>query len=551
MPEAHARVLIVGGGLAGLSAAVETAAALGPRGQVTIVERNGHLGGKMNLLRDRGFSFDMGPTILTLPQVLCGLITRAGRRVEDYIDLVRLDPQWRCFYEDGTRLDLRQGLDAMAAALDAQFPGAGSGAGYRDFIAWSRRMLGLSQRVFFYKDLGSAADMMRLSPLGDPSLLRDVMAMRMHRTLASTAHAMIAQPHLRQLVEHFLQYVGSSPFLAPAILGLIASAQVDHGCWYAFSPDGSEGGTRNVARALERLARQLGVRVVTGRAVTGLAARGPRGGVSAAVLDDGSELPCDAVISNCDVQRTLSGLLATPSAQRRRKRIAARYTPACSGVVLYLGLSRRYEHLAHHNFLFSRDSAAEFDDIYRAGVPARDPTIYLAAPSRTDPTQAPPGCEALYALIHTPYLRPGQRWDGPGGLLERYRPVILDKLKSCGAAAMPDIERHIVVEHHLHPGMIDAMYNAEGGAIYGLASHGRLRGGFKPRNRSLVAPNLYLAGGSVNPGPGVPMVLMSGVTAARALLQDRGIQLPPIVDQPVPGRSVEQVFSGGGVAQAV
>jgi phytoene dehydrogenase-like protein len=207
-------------------------------------------------------------------------------------------------------------------------------------------------------------------------------------------------------------------------------------------------------------------------------------------------------------------------------------------VVLYLGLDRQYEQFAHHNFLFSKDSHQEFDDIYVKGVPARDPTLYLAVPSRTDPTQAPKGCESLYILVHTAYKRDGQQWEGPGGLLEKYRPVIIEKLERC--AKIQGIERHIVSEHSLTPASIERMYNAEGGAIYGLASHGLLRGGFKPRNRSKVAQRLYFAGGSANPGPGVPMVLMSGVTAARCVAEDLGVKLAPISF----GKGVEDVTTG-------
>jgi phytoene desaturase len=287
------------------------------------------------------------------------------------------------------------------------------------------------------------------------------------------------------------------------------------------------GGTRNVARSLERLFREAG-----GTAITGVGVRRiiHDGKVATGVeLDDGRIINADIVVSNCDVQRTMRDLVASEPAKLRHASIAADYTPACSGVVLYLGLDRQYEHLAHHDFLFSRNSHEEFNDIYTLGIPARDPTLYLAVPSRTDPAQAPAGCEALYVLIHTPYLRPGQRWEGPGGLMEQYRPVVIDKLKRCG---MRDIESHIVFEKHLHPGLIDRMYNAEGGAIYGLASHGKLIGGFKPRNRSMVLKNLYLAGGSVNPGPGVPMVLMSGVTAARSVREDLGINQPQIELKP-------------------
>ncbi len=533
MPERQVRVIVVGGGLAGLAAAVE----LRTRGaHVTLIERNAHLGGKMNVLSEQGFTFDMGPTIITLPQVLRGIIERAGRPVADYIDLRPCVPQWRCHYEDGARIDLQADVDAFAAALDAQFPKDKPGEGYRAFIAFSRRMFRLSEKVFFYKDVESPLDMMRASPLGDPSLLGDVLGMRMHSTVGATAHGMIREPHVRQMVEHFMQYVGSSPFLAPAILSLIAAAQVDHGCWYPM------GGTRMVAGALERLARELGVEVLLGTGVRRIAQAAnpatpaaPKGSASACEveLDDGRRLRADAVVSNCDVQRTNRDLLATPAGRAQQRRIASRYTPACSGVVLYLGLDRQYDHLAHHNFLFSGDSHQEFDDIYSQGIPARDPTLYLAAPSRSDPAQAPPGGEALYVLIHTPYRRDGQRWEGPGGLLEQYKPVVMAKLRRFG---MGDIDKHIVVDRFLTPDGIERLYNAEGGAIYGLASHGRLLGGFKPRNRARAMKGLYLAGGSANPGPGVPMVLMSGVTAAWALCDDFGLpaSTPTPIAAPAP-----------------
>ena len=523
MPSNNApHIAVIGGGLAGLSASVELA---GQGLRVTLIEANRHLGGKMNVLTDRGYSFDMGPTIITMPQVFRGIVRRAGRRPEDYCELIDLDPQWRCFFEDGTVIDLRQDPDAMAAAMDAQFPREKPGAGYRSFIDFSRRMYGLSEKVFFFEDLESPLDMMKKPPK-EPGVLRDALGMRMHSTMAATAHRAIPEPHVRQVVEHFLQYVGSSPFLAPAILSLIAAAQTDHGCWYP------QGGTRKIAQSLEAVARELGVEIITGTRVERILDSGGRAhGVQ---LEGGRTIKVDAVVSNCDVQRTNRKLLATPAGHKEADRIARKYEPACSGVVLYLGLDRQYDHLAHHNFMFSRDSTSEFGDIYAKGIPARDPTLYIAAPSRTDPSQAPEGGEALYILVHTAYKRPGQTWDGPGGLLEQYRPVIIDKLKRMG---MDDIEDHLVVEHSLTPDGIDRMYNAEGGAIYGLASHGRLGGGFKPRNRSRALEGLYLAGGSANPGPGVPMVLMSGVTAAHALFEDFGMDVPrPEIGQGFEGR---------------
>src|SRR5206468_8285978 len=170
---------------------------------------------------------------------------------------------------------------------------------------------------------------------------------------------------------------------------------------------------------------------------------------------------------------------------------------------LYLGLSKRYEHLAHHDFVFSDSAEEEFDHIYRRGEPAPDPTCYLAAPSSTEPGVAPPGGEALYVLVHTPYLRPHHDWSK---MFPAYRRVILDKLIGCGG--MKDLESRIRFEAHLTPQDIHDRYRVLKGAIYGLASHGKWLGAFKPANRSRYLKGLYLAGGSAHPGPGMPMALM-------------------------------------------
>jgi diapolycopene oxygenase len=193
------------------------------------------------------------------------------------------------------------------------------------------------------------------------------------------------------------------------------------------------------------------------------------------------------------------------------------FEPACSGVVLYLGLRKRYDHLAHHCFVFSRDAEEEFEAIYRRGEPAPDPTAYLAATSFSDDTSAPPGGEALYVLVHTPYLRPHHDWSR---MFAAYRQRILDKLKR--TAGMEDIEERIVAERHLTPMDIHQRYKVLDGAIYGLASHGAFTGAFKPGNRSKVVKGLYLCGGAAHPGPGMPMVMMSGWIAADSLDRDRG-----------------------------
>ncbi len=495
---------IIGGGLAGLSSACVLAA----RGhKVTLFERNDWLGGKAAQLRGGGFRFDMGPTIVTIPSVLRRIFTEAGARLEDYLELVRLDPQWRCFFEDGSALDLAQNPEAMVQTLDAFAPGTNSGARYRDFIAYSERLDAISQRHFFYKPIGGLRDMFEWKASFDPKMLGDVMAMRMGRSVASTVRSFTPDPRVAQMIDHFTQYVGSSPYGSPAILCGIAHMQTDEGVWYPM------GGTRAVPEALTKLATELGVEFRTGVKIEKIVSHG--GEITGVRTDAGEEIALSAVVSNCDSVRTHRELIngaVGATFERRRK-----YEPACSGVVLYLGLNKRYEHLAHHDFVFSRDPHEEFEWIYKKGEPAPDPTCYLAATTCTELGTAPAGGEALYVLVHAPYLRPHHDWKK---MLPDYRRVILDKLKRTGK--MPDLESRIVFEQTLTPQDIHDRYHVLNGAIYGLASHGTFLGAFKPGNRSPDLRGLYLAGGAAHPGPGMPMVLMSGWIAADALDQDFG-----------------------------
>jgi phytoene desaturase len=309
------------------------------------------------------------------------------------------------------------------------------------------------------------------------------------------------------MLDHFTQYVGSAPDASPAVLCGIAHMQTREGVWYPV------GGTGAVPHALARLAAELDVDVRTGGGVRRILL--DETGAAAGVETEAGEcVPLAAVVSNADAVRTHRELLAGTTAARRFGR-RRRYEPACSGVVLYLGLDRAYEHLAHHNFVFSRDPKEEFDAIYRRGEPAPDPTCYVCAPSRTEPDVAPPGGEALYVLVHTPYLRPHHDWDK---MHPAYRETILTKLAK--TAGLTDLRRRIRFEGKLTPADIQERYRVLDGAIYGVASHGKMFGAFKPANRSPDVKGLYLAGGAAHPGPGMPMVLMSGWIAADVLDRD-------------------------------
>jgi diapolycopene oxygenase len=497
------RVVVIGGGLGGLAAACTLAA----RGYaVTLCDRNAWVGGKAAVLAEQGFRFDMGPTILTIPRVLKRIYAEAGRQLESALDLVPLDPQWRSFFTDGTTLDLVSDVAEMRAILDDFAPGSGSAEGYGRFMELAERLHRLSNDFFFWRSVGGMKDMFDPRRSLTLTLLKEVMGMRPGHSVAGTVRSFVPDSRAAQMLDHFTQYVGSAPDESPAVLCGIAHMQANDGVWYP------RGGTGAVPRALANLAIDLGVDIRTNTPVRRIIVE--QGRVRGVETAAGEVIRAGVVVSNSDSVRTHRELVDGQPRQRFLKRRS--YEPACSGVVLYLGLDRRYEQLIHHNFVFSEDPHEEFESIYRKGEPAPDPTCYVCAPAITEPGVAPPGGEALYVLVHTPYLRPHHDWSQ---MLPAYRNRIIDKLKQ--TAGMKDLEDHIVFERALTPQDINDRYHVLDGAIYGLASHGRFLGAFKPANRSPDIEGLYLAGGSAHPGPGMPMVLMSGWIAADCVDQDK------------------------------
>lgn len=493
------RVAVVGGGLGSLAAACTLAA----RGfKVTLFERNPWVGGKAAQLHAHGFRFDMGPTILIMPSVLRRVFAEAGVDMDERLDMVQLDPQWRCFYEDGSVLDLVKDTAAMERELEKLAPGASEG--WSDLMDLSERLHDISERYFLWRSVGGVRDTFSMGDSFKLSVLSDLAALRMGATVGGTVRRRLDDPRVAQMADHFTQYVGSAPDSSPAVLCGIAHMQTDEGIWYPM------GGTRAVPVALATLARELGVELRTGDGVARILTEGDR--AVGVMTDRGERHGCDFVVSGADAVRTHTELVAGDVGRRWAEK---EHEPACSGVVLYLGLDRRYDHLLHHDFVFSRDPEEEFDYIYRKGKPAPDPTAYLCAPAATEAAVAPEGGEALYVLVHTPHLRPGHDWSK---MLPAYREVILDKLERC--AGLDGIRDHIVYESALTPQDIHDRYHVLDGAIYGLASHGRFNGAFKPANRSRQVEGLYLAGGAAHPGPGMPMVLMSGWIAADALDED-------------------------------
>ncbi len=496
------RIAVVGGGLAGLAAAIRCAHA---GHEVTLFEKNDRAGGKMNVIEERGFLFDTGPTIMTMPQNLNRLFASVGRRREDYIPLVPLDPQWRAFFEDGKVINVWGNRGKMTEEI-RRFSSKDADS-YARFREYAQRMYGFAERFFFWRSVSNLNDLLAMNGLMGMESMKILWQIDPLATVSNAIDRHFQEPHVRQILEHFMQYVGSDPHRVPAFLTAIHHIQMEFGVWYPM------GGMNRIAAGLTRLANDLGVKIVLNAQISRIVTEGFR--VRGVELQ-GEMVPADAVLANSNFVRSHKELLPATATKRRIENNPKRYEPACSGIVIYFGVDRKYDSLWHHDFFFSKDPKREFEDIYRRKIPTQDPTLCVCAPSRTDASVAPPGCENVYVLVHTPYLQGKENWET---LYRPYRDLIVRKLERCG---LTDFRKHIVVEKWMTPVDLEQRYRVDRGAIYGIASHGRFRGGFKPSNRSKDFSNLYFCGGSVNPGPGVPMALMSGQIAADCVLEDIG-----------------------------
>ncbi|MFP4176176.1 MAG: phytoene desaturase family protein [Candidatus Brocadiia bacterium] len=477
------KVLVIGAGLGGISAAISLRAA---GYEVEVHEKNDHVGGKLNRLQTEGFAFDLGPSILTLPHYFKHLFQMHDKRMSDYVSCRQLAPHWRCFFEDRTRIDLYP--DPARTVEENAVLTEQDGDELREFIAYSAALFAATEEGYFAEGLDTLWEMIRFH--GPINALRKF---GLFHTMADGVGKRVDNEYLRHILNFFVKYVGSSPYDAPSVLNLLPHAQFEYGLWYV------DGGMFELGKALEKLARECGVKVNLGSEIARLPTR--RGSVTGADLTDGRRIEADIFVCNMEVIPACRSLLHEPEHKLHRLR---KFEPACSGLVLHLGTDRRYPQLSHHNFFFSRHPRHHFQQVFHDKVLPEDPTVYVVASSRTDPSQAPEGCENIKVLPHIPYIqdRPFIDDDYP-----QLRSRVLTKLERMG---LTDLRNHIIVEDMWTPEDIRDHYYSNKGAIYGVVSDRKLNHGFKAPKRSADYDNLYFVGGSVNPGGGMPMAALSG-----------------------------------------
>lgn len=518
MSQLARNIVVVGAGIGGLSAAIRLAS---QGHHVQVFERQPQVGGKLNRVQMDGFSFDTGPSLITMPYVLHDLFHAAGRRLEDYLELEPLEITCRYFYRDGVVLNAWRDHECLAAEFARLHPQDGE-AFYR-FLAEACMIFGAAADPFLYHSLGGPLNILGTfvryvlqghagGTAGDEDIstrLRAVMAALSPKTLDQRVREIFKDEHLRQLFDRYATYNGSSPYQVGSVYTIIPYVELADGGWYPC------GGIYTLAEALERVARELGVNIETSCAVQRILVQD--GQARGVVLGDGRVVRSDIVVANSDVVTTYRELLSPVVVTERKVRNLQRLEPSCSGFVLLLGTDKTYPELSHHNIFFSDDYRAEFADLFERKVPISDPTIYICATTRTDPTQAPPNCENLFVLVNAPYLTEKSNWKEEA---PRYRERILDVLAQYRQVGLADIREHIVCEQIITPEDFYWRYGSNAGSIYGLSSNQRMAPFTRPGNRAQGIKNLYFAGGSTHPGGGVPLVMLSGKIVAEMIAAD-------------------------------
>jgi phytoene desaturase len=480
--DARPHAVVIGSGFGGLAAAIR----LGARGyRVTVLERRDGPGGRAYVIRDRGFTFDSGPTIVTAPFLFEELWQLAGRRMADDVSLVALSPAYVLRFSDGYRMPCFADAARMRSEVAQRFPA--DLAGYDAFMAQSATLCAVAFEQLGHRPFNSLWDMLRLVP----SILR----LKGYRSLHGLVASQVSDPHLQFALSFHPLFVGGNPFTTTAIYGLIAHLEQRWGVHFAM------GGTGSLVQGLVGLISGQGNEIRCGCDVAQiLVVQGRARGVR---LASGEHVEADIVVSNADSAWTYRYLLSdTPRRHWTDRRLArARYSMGL--FVWFFGTSRIYPEVPHHTILVGPRYRELLADIFERKQLADDFSLYLHRPTATDPSLAPPGCDAFYVLSPVPNLAGGVDWEERA---EPYRKKIEQFLEK---QLLADLGKSLVTSRVMTPRDFHDQLLAYDGAAFGMEPVLRQSAGFRPHNRSEDVEHLYLVGAGTHPGAGLPGVLSS------------------------------------------
>jgi phytoene desaturase len=488
-------LVIVGAGVGGLAAAIRLR---GQGHEVTVLEKNATPGGRCNRLQGEGFTFDSGPTLLLMPDVIHELFASSGADWHNYLDMTRLRPNYRLTFGDGSSLELGHPPEETAAQLEALEPGAA--VAYDAFLREARYRYKIARQRFVERNFR------RVSEFATIPNLRALLATRALRPLWRDTRRYFRDERLCLAFSFQTMYLGMSPLDAMAIYALLPSTELEDGIWYP------RGGLYSLVAALVRRLGELGGVLETRSEVRRVLVEDGR--ASGVELVDGRRLAAEGVVMNADLPYAYAELLPR-SARHPLTRLRHRhFRHGASAFMLYLGTDCRYPHLLHHNVLFARDVAANFAAIFKHQTLPAEPSIYVNVASATDPLVAPAGGEAIYVLVPVPCLG---RVDWATEAAP-FRERVLDLLER--RLGLTDLRRHLVFERMQTPADWQTSYHLDHGSAFGLAHNFLQVGYLRPANRSRRVAGLYFVGASTVPGGGLPMVMLSARLVAERIAED-------------------------------
>ena len=486
-------VAVIGGGLGALSGAIRLAR-LGF--SVQLFEKNSKIGGKVNEVILEDYRFDTGASLLTMPFVIDDLFDFAGFKRSDYLDFVPIDPICRYFFSDGSVMDASADKAKMKAAIEELSPD--DVEAYEGFLKYAQRIHDLTAEIFMSTPIHEFGKLMRHRYLRTLFRLHQIDPFR---TVHQSVSRFFSDPRLVQLFDRYATYNGSDPFQAPATLNIIPYIEYGLGGYYI------KGGIYRLVDALKAVAYALGVQIHTSAKVETIRHDSKR---VRGVQVNGERFDADYVLCGADAVVAYHKLLEGLQQQRQKLN---QLEPSLSGMVFLWGVRAKHPTLAHHNIIFSSDYSTEFKQIFRDRQVPDEPTIYIAITSKADAAHAPPEAENWFVLLNMPYLVPGQIWEKEKS---RMRRVVLDRLKHLGF----DIADQIAVEQIYTPEDFFELYASNQGSIYGVSSNSKTTAFRRLPNRSRLLEGLYFAGGSVHPGGGIPLVILSGKMAATLIAEN-------------------------------
>ncbi|MBI4732318.1 MAG: phytoene desaturase [Chloroflexi bacterium] len=489
------RTIIVGAGIGGITAAARLAKA---GHNVTVFEKSGTPGGRVSVIQRDGYRFDVGPTLFLMPEVFAETYTALGERMDDHLELVRLDPTYRAHFHDNSTLDLSAEMPKMRAQLDAIEPGAFGQ--FLKFMAEGYKHYNLSLEKFVGRNFNSSLQYFDLKNI---PLLFQMKALVKH---AANTATYFKDPRLQAAFSFQNMYLGLSPYDAPATFSLLQYTELADGVWFP------KGGLYQAIATLEKIATSLGVRFEYGAPVSKINVAGGR--AEGVTLENGFVVKADTVVANADLPYVYANLL--PDDGTAAKLFRKKFTS--SALMFYWGVQgEKSPELLHHNvFLADNEYKPSFDKIFKEFTLPENPSFYVNAPARTDLSFAPADGDALMVLVPIGHMD-GNKPQDWAALRDRAREFVTGRLEGIG---VKDLGKRILFEETIGPPEYQNALNLAKGSAFGL-SHNFLQVGYlRPHNRHPRYRNLYFVGASTHPGTGLPIVLLSAKLTTERILKE-------------------------------